>query len=362
MKPFHLAVCALALGACAPTAPPAPLSPSTPPAPPAVAEQPPPPEPLTQQEGRGPDAIRDCLLREHPAQAPVIAGLRIVEDDGAVTVTGFVPDEPTGYTLLASVRHVTGVRAVRNDLLVLARPAPEGAAASRTGEAIRSWLRRERPDAVGEGDSFRVYERDGFVTLYGKVNDEQVRRDLVGRVKQMPDVKQVEDRLEIDGPGRAPAGPVAATPAATPAACRRALTGRGAAPRAGRFRKLSGGARTLSGVWALGRLPERRPMPAAPRGASRSSAIAPRVAPEPPRARRRWHARCTSSAAEETLLWPTSNRCSGRARRPLAASLMTPRARSGRSGSRASASPLGAPCTSPSAPSPCSPRSGSAAR
>lgn len=206
MKPLWTALCAMALGACAPAPRPAP----PPPAPPSQPLPPPAPEPIATPESRGPEAVRDQLLREHPQRAAIIAGLRITEDDGAVTLVGFVPDEAACHELLASARHAPGVRAVRNELLTLERPAPEQAADSRTGEAIKSWLRRERPDAVDAGDSFKVYERNGLVTLYGKVNDEKSRLDLVSRVKQLPDVKQVDDRLEVQRSG---AGPAAALPA-----------------------------------------------------------------------------------------------------------------------------------------------------
>ncbi|HEU4405800.1 MAG TPA: BON domain-containing protein [Polyangiaceae bacterium] len=212
MKPFWMAVCAVALGACAPAARPAPPPPTPPsrplPPPPALPE----PSAAPAPESHGPEAIREQLFREHPQRAGLIASLRITEDDGAVTLVGFVPDEQTCRELLASVRHVAGVRAVRNDLLVLEHPAPAvGVAGSRTGDAIKSWLQRERPDAVGAGDSLKVYEQDGFVTLYGKVNDERARRDLVSRVKQMPDVKQVDDRLEVEHPGAAPPGSIPAS-------------------------------------------------------------------------------------------------------------------------------------------------------
>lgn len=208
MKPFWMAACALALGACAPAARPAPQPPALParPLPPS-----PPPEPLAVPEGRGPEAVRERLFRELPQSAAVVAGLRIVEDDGAVTLVGFVPDEQTARQLLASARHAAGVRTVRNELVVIERPAPEQARGSRTGEAIRSWLRRERPDAVGPDDSFIVYERDGLVTLCGKVTDEKSRLDLVSRVKQMPDVKQVDDRLEVERAAPAPAPAFAAS-------------------------------------------------------------------------------------------------------------------------------------------------------
>ncbi|HEU4538525.1 MAG TPA: BON domain-containing protein [Polyangiaceae bacterium] len=217
MKPFWMALCAVALGACAPASRPAPQAPETPARP--LPPPPPPPDPLIAPEGHGPEAIRERLFREHPRSAAVVASLRIVEDDGAVTLVGFTPDQQTCHALLASVRHVPGVRAVRNELIVLERPEPQVTAGSRTGEAIRSWLRRERPDAVGADDSFKVYESDGLVTLYGKVNDEQSRRDLVSRVKQMPDVKQVDDRLEVGAPAApAPVGAAAPAPHAQTAA------------------------------------------------------------------------------------------------------------------------------------------------
>lgn len=202
MKPFWMAVCAVALGACSPAAQPAPQAPGV--SSRLLPPPPPPPEPLVVSEGHGPEAVRERLFREHPHHAAVIAGLRIVEDDGAVTLVGFAPDQQTCHELLASAKHVSGVRAVRNEIFVLERHAPEASVGSRTGEAIRSWLRRERPDAIGTDDSFKVYESDGLVTLYGKVNDEQARRDLISRVKQMPDVKQVDDRLEV-GRGEATA-------------------------------------------------------------------------------------------------------------------------------------------------------------
>lgn len=197
MKLLWTALGAMALGACAPTSRPAPPPPPAAPSPPPA---PPEPEPVVAApENPSPEIIRDQLFREYPQRALHVASMRIVESDGAVTLIGFVPDQQTAYEMLATVRHVPGVRSVRNELIVLERRSPETVRESRTGEAIRSWLRREQPGAVGPDESFGVYEQDGFVVLYGKVNGEKARLDLVSRVKQMPDVKEVDDRLEVEG-------------------------------------------------------------------------------------------------------------------------------------------------------------------
>jgi osmotically-inducible protein OsmY len=217
---------------CASGPRPDPVPPSAaPPPPPPLLPPLPDPEPAASLEGRGPEAVREQLLREHPQRAGIIAGLRIGEDDGAVTLAGVVPDERTCHELLASAKHVRGVRTARNDLIVLERPTPVGPAASRTGDAIRSWLRREAPEAFGPDGGVEVYERDGFVRLSGKVGDERTRRELVGRVKQLPDVTVVEDRLEVHAGAQAvppPESRPAAADGAAPGPAAR--TGAGAAP------------------------------------------------------------------------------------------------------------------------------------
>lgn len=66
-----------------------------------------------------------------------------------------------------------------------------------TVEEVRMVMLAERPDATAAINALQITNVDGIVTLRGQVADEQVRKQLVERVKKMPGVKGVKDELAV---------------------------------------------------------------------------------------------------------------------------------------------------------------------
>jgi osmotically-inducible protein OsmY len=106
------------------------------------------------------------------------------------------------------------------------KPPSEGAtrttggtvAAPTTVEEIRLVMLDQRPDAPGVVNALKITNDNGIVTLQGVVDDEQMKSDLVKRVKNMPNVRDVRDELKAERKpaSGAPQTPQGAHPTSTP--------------------------------------------------------------------------------------------------------------------------------------------------
>jgi hypothetical protein len=64
-------------------------------------------------------------------------------------------------------------------------------------EEIRLVMLEQRPGSPQTINAIHIVNDDGVVTLHGKVDDEQMKKALVDRVKKMPGVTDVKDQLEV---------------------------------------------------------------------------------------------------------------------------------------------------------------------
>ena len=92
-------------------------------------------------------------------------------------------------------------------------------------EDVRMGMLSERPDATLTINALEITSADGVVTLRGHVEDEQMRKALVDRVKRTSGVKEVKDelmvmptRIKLETGPAAGQGDQAGTPSGSPTA------------------------------------------------------------------------------------------------------------------------------------------------
>jgi osmotically-inducible protein OsmY len=111
--------------------------------------------------------------------------------EGFVTLEGAVATLREKEDAEAAVRNLTGVRGVRNALLVAAVRADP----ARLRESIEEALERR---AAREAERIRVGVEDGTVTLEGKVRTWPEKTAILGTVGHAPGVREVRDKLTVN--------------------------------------------------------------------------------------------------------------------------------------------------------------------
>lgn len=111
--------------------------------------------------------------------------------DGVVTLKGDVDSWIQRDDADRVVRNLTGVRGVRNDIVV----KPPKVAASEVRKSIENALDRQ---AEREAERIRLEVIEGNVTLFGTVHSWAERQTVVGAAKGTPGVRSVDDKLRIE--------------------------------------------------------------------------------------------------------------------------------------------------------------------
>lgn len=111
--------------------------------------------------------------------------------EGFVTLEGAVATLREKEDAEAAVRNLTGVRGVRNALLVAAVRADP----AQLRESIEEALERR---AEREAERIRVGVEDGTVTLEGKVRTWPEKTAILGTVGHAPGVREVRDKLTVN--------------------------------------------------------------------------------------------------------------------------------------------------------------------
>lgn len=110
--------------------------------------------------------------------------------DGCVTLTGAVDLPREREEAARAVRHLAGVRGVRNDLVVSA-PASDPEPIRR---AIERALARH---AIREGRHIAVTVADGIATLTGQVDTWAEKDAVLQRVSHTRGIRAIDDRLSV---------------------------------------------------------------------------------------------------------------------------------------------------------------------
>jgi len=111
--------------------------------------------------------------------------------EGFVTLEGAVATLREKEDAEAAVRNLSGVRGVRNALLVAAVRADP----AQLRESIEEALERR---AEREAERIRVGVEDGTVTLEGKVRTWPEKTAILGTVGHAPGVREVRDKLTVN--------------------------------------------------------------------------------------------------------------------------------------------------------------------
>ena len=118
-------------------------------------------------------------------------GIKVKVEDGWITLKGTVDWYFQTTRAEQTVRNLTGVRGVRNELTVTKRPAP-----SDLRERIRKALKRH---AGRDTDRLSISVDDGTVTLEGTVDAWADRENIERAVWAAQGVKMVKNNLKVRG-------------------------------------------------------------------------------------------------------------------------------------------------------------------
>lgn len=150
------------------------------------------------------DAIRMTLIREYPQQADQIRALSISENNGVVTLSGTLHDEPNRNRIVSRVRQMPGVRDVEDRLRSQQGMAQTGQTGmqqqpmSSTADEVRMFMLQERPNDPDIVRGLVISEDGGIVTLRGRVYDEQMKSDLTRAARKARGVRDVKDDMQVD--------------------------------------------------------------------------------------------------------------------------------------------------------------------
>jgi osmotically-inducible protein OsmY len=142
--------------------------------------------------GTGPDLAKRVL--EQIKSEPGLDEYSVVvesEGDGTVRLKGTASSDETRARIEQIARNSHGVRAVRNDLSIMA---------GRTDSEITDKLRRDLPPHVaGAVKNFSVTTQDGTVKLKGDARDHHAIDAFMSFALTVPGVKKVESDMTIRG-------------------------------------------------------------------------------------------------------------------------------------------------------------------
>jgi len=111
--------------------------------------------------------------------------------NGWVTLTGEVPYWIDRLHAERTIRNLTGVRGVTNNITVYSASAD----AKRVKQSIEEALERR---ADREAERIQVEVKDGTVSLTGRVHNWREKEAVLGAAGYAPGVRKVEDHLRVD--------------------------------------------------------------------------------------------------------------------------------------------------------------------
>lgn len=144
--------------------------------------------------------VRSLLLLGHNVPATLID---VAVREGIVTLTGTVESELQRRLAAAYARDVEGVRGVRNELEVRARPQADGPATTRAAALDDPAITVEvsaalRANPAVDAERIQVEADAAVVSLRGRVRS-QAEKDLAARLaQQVPAVKSVVNELVVE--------------------------------------------------------------------------------------------------------------------------------------------------------------------
>lgn len=137
-------------------------------------------------------ALSDLVL-DKIRQAPGLkdAGVTAVEDNGIVTLTGFVKSDAERNAVEEAASQVQGVKAIADDLQI--KPAQERASA----EIAREILKNLRSHVFLAAEDIMVVVRSGCVTLDGVVHQELQKMLADAQVKRVRGVSSLVNQITV---------------------------------------------------------------------------------------------------------------------------------------------------------------------
>jgi osmotically-inducible protein OsmY len=120
------------------------------------------------------------------------AEIGVAVNDGVVTLSGIVDTYLQQRAAGRGAQRVGGVRAVANDLQVRVTPGSDLTDTGIAQAAARKLEPLNTPD-----ERVRVTVREGWITLEGKVENDDEKTAAIGTVHALPGVNGVTSRLEV---------------------------------------------------------------------------------------------------------------------------------------------------------------------
>jgi osmotically-inducible protein OsmY len=138
-----------------------------------------------QKQGKTDDEIRTSVLS---TTAVIDSTITVSVKRGVVNLGGEVNDEETKTGVINAVKHIDGVRSIKNNMAVK-RAALENESDRKLKNALDSILTSERLEEIS------VMISNGVVTLSGEITHEK-ERELVRKVGELHP-RSIENQLKI---------------------------------------------------------------------------------------------------------------------------------------------------------------------
>lgn len=171
-----------------------------------------------QRDARTSDMLADRIVVALIERGPYTADMRVLVDNGTVTLTGTVPSEDAKRRAVRVARRTAGVEEVRDQLRVDPRAAatassapsvPDAELAKRVAQQIAStitgakagedwWFSGWRVEGPDNRWNMVVEASDGIVWLEGDVPRLDIVRKAMETARQVPGVRGLRTDLEIE--------------------------------------------------------------------------------------------------------------------------------------------------------------------
>jgi hyperosmotically inducible periplasmic protein len=141
--------------------------------------------------------VKTALIQDDETKAHQI---NVETENGVVQLSGFVESEQMKAAAAAAARDVSGVRQVRNELMVRQGDRTTGRATDDTVIAAKVKSELATDSALATAGNVNVEVRNGVVQLSGFVSSADQKREAEQIARQVAGVTEVRNSIAIEAP------------------------------------------------------------------------------------------------------------------------------------------------------------------
>jgi osmotically-inducible protein OsmY len=136
------------------------------------------------------EEIRLTLKQARPND-PEVDAFVITDEKGLVTIRGVVPDDKTHDDMVSSIKGMSNVTGIEDELLV---PSP-----TPTSDAVRTSMMRDQPMAATVVQHLIISDDGSAILVQGVVPDQATHDVLLDSAQKAASGENVKDEMHVSG-------------------------------------------------------------------------------------------------------------------------------------------------------------------